>query len=461
MEWPTLLASTARLLDLHDCDRSVGASVFAPPEGRPGTGTGLWLAVGTQLVQYLHERDLESNEAWVPLQEIIEALTQEHGIERDDVLFVANYLATPTRLITLKDGRPGQHQTHKRETALLEWPRNTNRRDRCRLSASGARSVRLAQAAQSWLYAADDAGKLERAIEFGAYADIPQLADGLIGQIRRFSKEITLLLERRHVEDLLAEFTEHRDAYLEVIKGVQGSVESASEHHRTKQGVERYAKWLEAQGDGAYTEYMPIEAFTDILRAVERLNRKFQSLVAALASTEREVIGLVRFDQAAIGLAFRPCSQQMVDLCIAALGPWSAEITAPVAADFTGMLNMVEQEHSRERLVFDEVGVEELPAPIERFLAAYREPMLAALHEGPVSLGQAVQKGWMEADEFDLLAQLVGVYASPSWLDRENNNLAVSMIPGALNVRLPDGGRLEGDDLVLHWLSADPVAGEG
>lgn len=456
MEWPVLLASTARLLDLHDSDRTAGGSIYSPDESRRGAGTGLWLDIGTRLLQYLYERDLESNEAWVPLEGIISELTQLHEVTREDIIFVANYLATPTRLITLKDGENGalQRQTHKRETALVEWPSNTNRRDRCRLSSSGTRTVLLSQAAQNWLYAADDAGKLERAINYGAYADIPRLAEGLVSQIRRFSKEITLLLERQHMEDLLRDFAMHRDDYMKVITGVQSSVEAASEQFNNKQTKEQFVRWLETEADDSFTPYTVTQSFTEILQAIERLSRKFQKLVSVLASSKREVIGLVRFDLAAVGLAFHPCSDTITELCISGLGPWRPDIAAPSALDFSGILSLQQEEDFNTTLVFDDDAVDELPSLIERFLSAYREEILAQLNIGPVSLSSAVEKGWLDVEDFDALPQLVGVYASPEWLNDAASELAVSVVPGALDIQLPDGSRLEGDDLILHWLKS-------
>lgn len=454
MEWPILLTSTARLLDLHDSYRTAGGSIYSPDEHRRGAGTGLWLDIGTRLLKYLYERDLESNEAWVPLEGAISELTQLHDVTREDIIFVANYLATPTRLITLKDSENGalQRQTYKRETALVEWPRNTNRRDRCRLSPSGARAVLLSQAAQNWLYAADDASKLRRAIDYGAYADVPQLAEELISQIRRFSKEITLLLERQHMEDLLSDFAEHRDDYMQVIKEVQGSVEAAAEQLHTKQAKEQYSRWLETEAANSFTHYTITQSFTEILQAIERLSRKFQKLVSVLASSKREVIGLVRFDQAAVGLAFYPCSDSVTELCIAGLGPWSADIAAPSPSDFSGILSLDQEESSNTILVFDDEAVEELPPLIERFLSAYREEILSQLSVGPVPISSAVEKGWLTVEDFDALPQLIGVYASPEWLDDTNSELAVSVAPNALDAQLPDGSRLEGDDLILHWL---------
>ena len=113
MEWPALLAATARLLDLHDCDRAIGSSSYKPQEQRPGTGTGIWLDVATALMRYLYEKDLENNEAWVPIDGAVDELTNRHDISREDVLFVANYLSTPTRLISVKEGESGVLQRQK------------------------------------------------------------------------------------------------------------------------------------------------------------------------------------------------------------------------------------------------------------------------------------------------------------------------------------------------------------
>ena len=456
MDWPLLLASTARLLDLHDCDRGPGTTVYSPSDQRPGTGSGLWLKVATSLMQYLYERDLESNDAWVPVEVIFEELADRHNISREDILFVANYLATPTRLISIKawdeHGAP-ERQTLKRETALIEWPRNTKRRDRCRLSTSGSRSVLLSQAAQNWLYAADDAGKLERAINYCAYGDIPSLSEGLVAQIRRFSKEITMLLERQHMDELMSDFDAHRDDYLEVIKGVQESVERAADYFGTKQNKEQYLCWLETEAGQSFTPYTVQQSFHEILQAIERLSRKFQTLVSALASAKREVIGLIRFDEAAVGLALHPCSDEITDLCITALGPWSADITAPSPMDFSGILSLQQESQSSATMVFEDEAVDDLPAPIERFLHAYRDEILAELAKGPVSLTAGLENGWVELEEVDVLPQFIGVYSTPEWLDESNRDLGVSVGSGELDVLLPNGNRLQGDELILHWVN--------
>lgn len=457
MDWPLLLSSTTRLIDLHDCDRKAGTALYSPPDQRPGAETGVWLNIATLLMQYLYEKDLESNDAWIPTEAIFEELAIKHNVSREDIFFVANYLATPTRLVSIKawdkQGAP-ERQVLKRETALIEWPRNTQRRDRCRLSASGARSILLSQTAQNWLYAADDAGKLERAINYCLFGDIPSLSDGLISQIRRFSKEITMLLERQHMDELISDFDDHRDDYLEIIVGVQTSVEKAADYFSTKHNKEQYLLWLETEEGELFTPYTVQQSLHEILQAIERLSRKFQTLVSALASAKREVIGLVRFDEAAIGLAFHPCSEKITNMCISTLGPWNTDITAPSPVDFSGILNLQQESQSSVTMVFEDEAIDNLPPLIERFLIKYRDEILAELDKGPVSLSSAIENGWVELDNVNVLSQLVGVYSTPEWLDDSNLNIGVSVAHGELDIQLPNGNRLQGDELILHWVEA-------
>ena len=456
MDWPTLLASAARLLDLHDCDHAAGSSPNTPSEKRPGTGTGVWLDIGTNLLKFLYEKDLESNEAWISIEEVTEDLMIRHNLSKEDILFVANFLATPTKLVSIKEESEKdilERKITKQETALIEWPRNTNSRNRCRLTSTGMRSVQLSHAAEKWLYAGDDASKLSKAVEYGAYTDIPELADNLIIQIRNFSKEITVLLERRDLDELLSQFTVRRDDYLSIINTVQECVTSAKELFLTTKTQKHFENWLTSQRNENFSPYLVLQSFVDVMQSIERLNRKFQSLISNLASKKREVIGLIRFDEAAVGLAFEPCSQEVIELCMEALGPQTTEIVTPMYSDFIGILSHQQEEKSQVSVVFDDVVVDAIPSPIEQFLNTYQAEILEELKKGPISLSSAISKGWLEIGDINLLPQLVGVYASPEWLEESEGDLAVSILPKKLDVQMPDGYALEGDELVLHWLS--------
>jgi len=461
MDWRALLASTARLLDIHDCGHTPGTTPSAPDEQRAGLGTGMWLDVALQLLLFLHARDIESNGGWVRLDDgFLQEQMERHGLSEDDVLFVAKFLSTPTRLISLKEDGEGQVTT-KQDTALIEWPPNTRARDRCRITLAGTRAIQLSQAAEEWLYTANDAEKLFKAVQYGSFADIPVLGEQVILKIRSFSMEITELLERRNETEHWRAFSERREDYMAVITEIQAAVEKAGDLYDTKGIRERFNEWFEREAPDDFSPQAIPRTFQDILQAIERLSRHFQHLLSEMASQQREVVGLVRFDQAAIGLAFEPCSLELLKACVTALGPSKVDVFLPSANDFTGILRKEEEEHANTTRVFDDTAAEPpVPAPIDRFLEAYSDIIWTALRDGPLSLGDAVAKGWMELADIDALPQLVGVYTAPDWLDGGENHLAVSVDAGQLDVTLPDGSRLEGDDLVLHWWGKSLGKGE-
>lgn len=459
MDWLTILAPVARLVDLHDCDRTPGTVWNTPPENRPGIESGIWLSVATELLEYLYSRDLEVNEAWVPLSGIFSSLATQHRISEPDVIFVASYLATPSRLTTLtrnKDTDELERHTTKKDTALIEWPRNTKARDRCRLTAAGNRAIQFSQSTNNWLYADNDAEKLLKAVEYGAFGDIPALAEKTVAQIRQFSKAITVLLERRDLEGLLEGFREHKDDYLAVLSGVQESVQAAHERFALAETIERFEIW-EATHPNGFSAYTIIKALGDVLQAIERLSRRFQDLLSVLVSEKRNVIGSIPFDKVAVGLAFYPCADEIVKHCIAQLGPIFSEITMPSVVDFEGQLRRELADKPTMSPVFNNVAGEDIPSPLERFLTAYRSEIAATLNEGPLSLTDAVHRGWLELDELDTLPQLVGIYTTPEWLAIDSQTIEVSYVSGGLDMALPGGHRLAGDDILLRIGDIEPT----
>ena len=452
MDWPTVLAPIARLIDLHDCDHTPGTVWHTPPECRPGQESGTWLSVATGLLEYLHARDLEANDAWIPLGGILDELSTLHGISEQDVLFVASYLATPTRLTTLARNEETdvlERRIIKKDTALIEWPRNTKARDRCRLTATGSRAIQLSQSDNNWLYADNDAEKLLKAVEYGAFGDIPALAEKTISQIRQFSKDITVLLERRDLEELQSDFRVRRDDYLAVLSGVQQSVQAAHERFSLTETIEQFEVWEAAHSSG-FSAYTIVNAFGDVLQAIERLSRRFQDLLSVLVTEKRNVIGSIPFDKAAVGLAFYPCGGDIIEHCIAILGPTFSDITMPIISDFEGLLRSDEEDTPVISPEFDDVVDDDLPSPLERFLTTYGDEIIAALKKGPISLSDAAQRGWLEIDDLDTLPQLVGVYTTPEWLAKEIPRIEVSYVPNYLDMVLPGNHRLVGDDITLR-----------
>lgn len=461
MNWMSLLSATARLVDIHDSARAAGTVPSSPSEERPGVADGVWVDIATRLLEYLHERDLEANEAWIPISAFVDDMTKRHAIAEDDVRFVINFLTTPTRLTNIKEAEaldgPLAVQTTK-DTALVEWPRNTNIYDRCRLSRMGHRSVQLSKASDDWLYAANDAEKLITAIEYGAFSQFPTIAKNIVGQVRGFTKDIVHLLERQGMEDLLEEFRARKEDYLQILQRVQRAVETADHRFSAKDIRDRFEAWYFSHDDPPTTASDIRRSLHEILQSLERLNRQFQDLISSVVLQRREIIGGVRFDEAALRLAFFSCDEATVLQCMHTLGPWFTDICLPSADDFDGVLSINLAENNQRSMIFDDELEPALPEPIALFIEKYGESIRQALSEGSVSLSTAIGKGWIDIAGVSALTQLVGVYSAPDLLEATGQRISIHFERGSLRTNLSDGKILKGDNLVMALI---PVQQEG
>lgn len=447
-------------MDLHDHDRTPGSSIFSPREERTGDVDGLWLSIGAELLEYLYDKDMESNEAWINTKEIIEILCRRYrvyGIEEVDVQTVLNHLSTPTKLNFVTDDTSQSNLkslSTKSHSQLIEYPKNIKAKTRCRITNTGIRAVQMAQVAENWLYAKGNADKVTTAIKLLAFNDIPELVDSLISQVRTFSKQLTSVLEKRHKQEIVEEFNRHQNDYLEVIREVQVSVEDAIKLFSTTEIKDRFSEWLDSAPE-YFSEYTIDNCFKDLLQAIERLNRKFQSCIIELTSEERDYFGAIDFDKAAVGLAFEPISHQMIELMMRSLGPYSYQFCAPLMSDFDGLFKAQVEEQKKRTLEFTNQTGSNLPSAIEKFLEKYKEAIKSELENGPVSLSTAIERGWITVDGENMLSQLVGIYTAPDWLTEHGEMIEVSIEKNSLHAAVTEDGYLVGDNLIMSLVSND------
>lgn len=449
MDWIPFLAAAVRLVDLHDSQHAIGVEPQAPPEVRPATSDGLWLDIAAQLMEYVQEQDIEANEGWIYLGPFFEQMMRRHRLPPRDVRYVVLQLTTPSELVSIApDSTDTPHRVRRtKETALLERPAQ-HVVDRCRLTPVGRRALALAQAGQNWLYTHHDAEKIVTAINLGDFGDLTRHCGLVAHAVRGFAHEITRLLEQPGHDQLIQSFIEHNGRYLETIEKVQRAVGTAKQLLRTDQVQAQLAQWNEPRREplAPLTLY---RALDELMQSVERLARHFADFVAAVTGKPRDVVGTVRFDKAAMALAFGPAPQDLVHACITALGPWAAALAAPIATDFEGCLVTIGEEVAHEGIAFsDESDVRE-PTMMERFMLRYRAQICEALRQGPLSIMDAAQRGWVTLEGEDVLSQVIGVYAAPDWLGIPDAKICVGTLPGALDVAVAPGRYLRGDDLVM------------
>lgn len=458
MDWIELLSTTARLLDAHDSRHKPGLLAPIVNEDRPGLSDGLWLDIATQLLEYLNQQDQEVSDGWVPLDGFVADMQARHpaaGLTKEDVYWVVNLLATPTRLTaaSIDDKGVGSGTWITKATALVERPR-LKVADRCRLSMAGRRTLQVGKYARDWIFAPHDAAKLVTAIEYNNFSALIEQTTVLKQNIRGFSHELTSLQERLESDGLREAFLARQESYLDAINGVSTALSSALELFRTKEKQQRYQAWMEKEGDGAPLPQVISQALFSIGQAVIQLRKRLHDLIPALQEDRRgNIVGTVNFDAAALSLAFNPPTDDALLSTLSLLGPWFMISGFPQPEALIGLLYVDKGEESRSSLIFQE-GVPavtgKLPPLIERFLAAHAEEIVSLLRQGKtISLSEAIRRGWLTVGGEMALGQLVGVYSFPDWLGDSVGALRVSLVVDALHERLPDGSILLGDELVL------------
>lgn len=462
MDWIPFLAAGLRLTDLHDSSRTPGSVFGSPSEERPGAGDGLWLDVGTRLLEYLHERDVEANEAWVPLGAFFEAMKARHPqLGEADLQQVVSYLATPSelRFLGAAQGSDDPQLRISKDTALVERPAQSAP-DRCRLSQRGRLAVALSRISRNWLYTHHDAEKIVSALLMGEFQDVPRQCLTLGQAIRSFAHEITRMLEQPGQDALVQSFRERGSHYLETISKVQDAVSRARELLHTAEVLERFDRWCEANPGSDLQLATVGRTLDELMQAVERLGRRFNLMIAELSRRRRQVVGNVRFDLAARALARQSPRADVLERCLAALAPWSVRVALVSPEDTVGSLRVDPDRHqARSGRVFDSESTGTLPmSPMDLFLESRRDRVLQALRAGPVSLGEACRRGWADVGGDLRLGELVGVYGAPDWLGEQRLRVVASLLPAALDVSLPDGTYLCGDDIRLTLLGEEEAA---
>ena len=462
-DWTGFLAAALRLVDLHDSARSPGGAPAPPKEERTGLRDGRWLDLAVQLLGYLDECDLESNEGWNPLGPFYrQARACDARLSDEDVQLVVMYLSTPTEIHFINRATEPRRLASSKDSALIERRALRGQTDACRLTARGRLAISLARASHNWLYAHHDADKLITALQYGEYQDIPRQCATLGQSIRAFAHDITRVLEQPGRQQLSTHFMQRGPQYLDTIRRVQSAVRNAREQLSTADTRERFDQWLLRHGDvdDGFDLGVLRRTLDELMQAVERLSRRFSAFLHQVTDSRREVVGAIPFDQVALSFAIQPPGLDTIELLNTSLGPWLPRMCVAAPEDMQGILRAEVDRHqaTQPRLFGEQAEAQREKTLMELFIEEHRGAMLAALQQGPVSLGDALQRGWLKVGAHCRLTELVGVYSSPSWLGSGAQTvlgpgaLRLSITLAALSARIEDDVWLAGDDIEMQWI---------
>lgn len=454
MDWIPLIASTARLIDLHDSSRSAGLAASQYDlnrEARGGNHDGLWLDVALTTIEYLREREGEVAGGFVSGTEVRDTLQQRvTGLTAEDVRFVLSALTTPSELWfierTVAGGRP---VNSTKDTCLVERSRTA---DAYRLAPAGRTASSLAANVRDIAYIAGSAKNLLTAIEARDFGKIAELATAIVDVLRAFRMDIESRREGGRPSDIQTFFRERGDVIKEQIDDAARILTKAHEQLSLPSKRDEFLAWVarrEHEGKSSFGHGYAIDQLRRVAAQTLKLLESFTQLVEASLQADDEAFEAISFTDLSARLAAQPYQEGLYNALIRTFGATQMRRPMPCAFDYFGTVEprRVADVSPEDR---DVDGSEHGSAGILRFMGEHRDAILAALRKGPLPLVEALQRDWVRLDAAGShdLSGLIGVYGDPSMLDSPAN-ITVRLGEGRDAFDHPGSGRWSFDALLM------------
>lgn len=449
MNWNELITATTKLVDLHDSNREIGTSLAAPPETRPGRDDALWLSIAIELLEYLHIETQETNESWIFIGTLIKGLAQKYEVSEDDILYVVIYLSTPSKINFSNFSEAGQFtKTSTKKTALIDRPRNKYI-DRCRLTEVGHSAIKISKITQSFLYAKHDAEKLHTAILTGDYSTIETQGRLILQTIRALSQQITKLSEGGQDDALESFLTDKLQEFKDSIAGVSSAVDAAFDLFSNQSEREKFEAWYEQQKNPIVNASSINALFKNILTNSYKLREKVSNFLGSFLEERRDAFGIVRFDQVALDVIVKPPQDKDVEWNVLKMAPWSGQAYFSSIYDFQGVVEVKTREQV-EKISFEHSSQNTPGASINRFIDTHFKEIKTILESDDLSLSKAIEMGWLELDDEESISDLLGLYTTPAWLEKEGLKVGIMLSnnPSTLLAN-SNGKQLYGRELIL------------
>ncbi|MHB1175448.1 MAG: hypothetical protein ACYCZJ_10030 [Sulfuriferula sp.] len=427
MDWIPLIASTVRLIDLHDSDRVAGDSASRfnlYRENRPGNHDGLWLDVGLTIIEYLRERENEVAGGFVSGAELQETLTERiAGLTQEDVGFVLSALTVPAELWFVERLDTGSRPINStKETNLIERSRTA---DAYRLSPAGRTAAGLAANVRDIAYIAGSAKNLLTAIKARDFWKITELSSSIIDVLRAFRLEIESRRESGRRDEVQEFFVKRGEVIREQIEEASQIMLEANEFLSLASTRDEFLTWvatMDRLGKPSFGHGYAIEHLRRVAGQTLKLLESFTQLVEESISLDSEPFQPISFIDFSAALASKPFQDNLYMALIRSFGPTQYKQPMPCPFDFFGVIEPERMADIREEDT-DNDGVEDTGVRAIDFVAEHSAAIVAELRKGPFSLNDALQRGWIQlnaAGASDISA-LLGTYCDPSMLGADLN----------------------------------------
>lgn len=454
MDWIPLIASTARLIDLHDSNRQAGHAASQYDlyrESRAGNHDGLWLDVALTVIEYLRERENEVVGGFVSGAEVREMLQARiPGLTDEDVRFVLSALTTPAEIWFVERMDNGSRPINStKDTNLVDRSRTA---DAFRLASSGRTVAGLAANVRDIAYIAGSAKNLLTAIKARDFWKITDLASAIIDVLRTFRLEIESRREGAQRDDVQAFFKERGDVIKEQIEEAAQILIEASDFLSLPATRDDFQVWISAMdraGKPSFGHGYAIEHLRRVATQTLKLLESFTQLVQESLTVDDNVFKPISFIDLSTVLAATPFQEGLYSSLIRSFGPTQLRQPMPCPFDFFGIIEPRQVVDIQEEDV-DIYGAEDIGVRAISFVTEHGDEILNELRKGPLSLADALRNGWIHLDTSGIgdLSALVGTYCDPSMLGA-GVNIAVRLGEGREVFEIDVIGRLTFDEVVM------------
>lgn len=413
-EISSLLRSAARLLDLHDSQRSYGAAPQYQSEERPGHKDGNYVAIGTQVLFTLRDHGRKTGDEYASLVAIAQSLKGVLPWARDiDIEYVLNVLSRPTELFMLHSER-GEvgHVISDKDTNLVDKAANIAE---FRLSGAGRLALSMAsELSEEFLdigYIEGDVTKLIRALERGKMGVALGFVERLIEQLRAEHLALIALIERggRGLRQAFDEILGHT----EVMQRSQGLVRTAQVH------VEDIIR-NDRQVDSDVPVGMVRQRIHELSRGIVRYSRELSRLAGLSAIATTSSVSAPSFSALARIWVKSPPSESYYEQAMASLGPSSLNGISPVGTDFEDAI----KQRSAAPAALAAVSLDEYEMPPEhefiQWLRENRNQIEGRISGEGLTFQEAINMGLANYQGRDSFNCLVTAMASiETWCEKE------------------------------------------
>lgn len=419
MDCISLLAVTARLLDLHDSDREPGGYTAFVKEDRQGTGDGLYLDIAVSVIECLRAYDAESNQDSIPQWRIVEHVQSELGSHENDILFVLNVLRRPTELHYIDRANPITPvlNSEKLRTALIE---KTAYLDEYRLSQSGRLLISLSAMAKDAAYMRGDAYNLLHAIEWCDFGKVISFANEISGQLKSEILEIRGAIEKTGRSERVAKYIDRFEQYNKVIRETIEIVQKAEHQLNSLETQDGFQVWVEKNAKDDLAFEALVQAVMRIRRTLTEFNRLVSELVSGILKHSRNAAPTINFLDVAASYVSMPMAESIQDFLLRQWGPVNL-VTAFFSQDDGRNAVHLRQTSEANSTVFEEESVLQISSIGKlKFFDIHGKKIAEALQKGPVSLSEAIQMGFFINGDELLIGDLIGVFVAPDSLNIES-----------------------------------------